>query len=193
MAERQEPGRASVYFSHIKGILLPGEEVAGFQAYQIDAAEIAEWEDPDLAIVLETGRAQLERQNSNLEAIRSRAQFVLTLALAFVGIAVASAEFVSRAIIAQVPWGIGIGIAFLSALGAGGVIVARKELGMVDARLLTHQIPPLLAVAARAFADAVAAGENTVATEITVLRDSVALFLVSFVLVCGGWLIAAAS
>lgn len=192
MAERQEPSRASVYFSHIKGILLPGEKVVRFQAYQIDAAEIAEWKDPDLAIVLETGRAQLERQNSNLEAIRSRAQFVLTLALAFVGIAVASAEFVSRAIIAQVPWGIGIGIAFLSAFGAGGVIVARKELGMVDARLLTHQIPPLLAITARAFADAVAAGENTVATEITVLRDSVALFLVSFVLVCGGWLIAAA-
>lgn len=193
MAERPEPGRVSVYLSHIKGILLPGEEVTGFNAYQIDAAEILEWKDQDLTLVLESGRTQLERQNSNLEAIRSRAQFVLTLALAFVGLAVASAEFVGRTTIAQVPWALGIGVAFLSALGAGGVIVARKDLGMVDTRLLTHQKPPLLPVAARASADSVAAGENTVATEITVLRDSVALFLVSFVLVCGGWLVAAAS
>lgn len=193
MTEPPQPGRVAVYLSHIKGIVLPGEEVAGFKAYQIDAAEIVDWKDQDLTIVLESGRAQLERQNSNLEAIRSRAQFVLTLALAFVGIAVASAEFVGRTAIAQVPWALGIGIAFVSALGAGGVIVARKELGMVDTRLLTNQDPPLLPVAARAFADSVAAGENTVATEITVLRDSVALFLVSFVLVCGGWLVAAAS
>jgi hypothetical protein len=115
MTELREPGRVRVYLSHIRGIFLPGEKVAGFEAYRIDAAGIASWKDADLSIVLESGKAQLARQNSNLEAIRSRSQFVLTLALAFVGLAVASAQYVSRTIFAQVPWALGIGIAFVCA------------------------------------------------------------------------------
>lgn len=187
------PERIRVYWSHIAGIFLPGEKVAGFTSYRIDAGDISKWPDADLSIVLATGRSQLERQNQNLEAIRGRAQFTLTLALAFVGVAVASHDLVSRSVFALVLYGFGITVTFVSAFGAGGIIVARKDLGMVDTRLLSQQEPPILPVTARAFADSVAAGENTVATEITVLRDAVALFLLGFVLVCAGWLIGLAS
>lgn len=190
MVERAWVRRVSVYWSHIAGIFLPGDAVLEFSSYQIDAGDVASWPDADLTIVMETGRAQLQRQNSNLEAIRGRAQFLLTLTLAFVGVAVASTDLVNRSLFALIPWGLGIAVAFASAFGAAGVIVARKALGMVDTRLLSQQKPPILSVTARAFADSVGAGETTVATGITVLRDAVALFLLSFVLVCAGWLIA---
>lgn len=193
MSKQGGKQRIAVYLSHVVGIFLPGEEVLGFSSYQIDAGRVSGWPAADLAIVVEVGKSQLERQNSNLEAVRGRAQFLLTLALAFVGVAIASTDWVGRSIFAQIPWAVGIGVSLTSAFGAGGVIVARKTLRMVDTRLLSQQRPPILPVTAQAFADSVAEGERTVATEITVLRDAVALFLLGFVLVCAGWAIALAS
>lgn len=182
--------RVGVYWSHVVGIFLPGEEVQRFSSYDLDASDVEGWPEEDLSIVLESGRSQLSRQGADLEAIRSRSQFLLTLALALVGVAIASTELVNRSMFSLIPWALGIGVAMVSALGAGGVIVARKALKMVDTRLLTQQKPPIRAVTAQAFADSVEEGELTVATEITVFRDAVAIFLVSFVLVCAAWLLA---
>lgn len=190
MSEEPPPGRVRVYLSHIAGIFLPGEDVKQFSSYQIKAGDIDDWAEPDLDIVIENGRSQLDRQRANLEAIRSRAQFLLTLTLAFVGVSVASTELVNRSPFALFLWAFGTLVVMTSALGAGGVIVAKKNLRIVDTRLLSQQRPPIRAAAARALADSVGDGELTVATEITVFRDAVTIFLIGFVLVCVGWVVA---
>lgn len=187
------PGRVRVYLSHIVGIFLPGEAVQQFSSYQIKAGDVDDWPEHDLDIVIENGRSQLDRQRANLEAIRSRAQFLLTLTLTFVGVSVASTELVARSPFAQFLWASGTLIAMASALGAGGVIVAKKDLRMVDTRLLSQQRPPIRAVTARALADSVDDGEQTIATEITVFRDAVTIFLIGFIVVCVGWVIALSS
>lgn len=187
------PRRVHVYLSHITGIFLSGEQVQQFESYKIEAGHIDNWPERDLEVVIENGRSQLDRQRSDLEAIRSRAQFLLTLTLTFVGLSVASTGLVGRSPFAMLLWGLGTLAVMTSALGAGGVIVAKKDLKIVDTRLLSQQRPPIRAVTARALTDSVGVGERTVATEITVFRDAVMIFLIGFVSVCVGWGIAIVS
>ncbi|MBB2975929.1 hypothetical protein FHX49_001496 [Microbacterium endophyticum] len=193
MPERAWVNRIAIYGSHVAGIFLPGNDVRNLDAYQNEVGDLTGWREADLNILMDNGQSQLQRQNTDLEAIRARAQFLLTVTLAFVGVAVASTELVGRSIFAIVIWVIGIAIVICSAFGAGGVVVAKKTLRIVDTRLLSQQHPPLLPVTAKAVATAVKDGENAVATGITVFRDAVALFLVGFVFVCVGWVIALAS
>jgi hypothetical protein len=75
-------------------------------------------------------------------------------------------------------------------LGAVAVVVANKEVGIIDTARLSRQHNPILPELAAAYARVVRKGENTIATQITVYRDAVLLVLVGATLSGMAWFVA---
>jgi hypothetical protein len=59
---------------------------------------------------------------------------------------------------------------------------------MIDAALLSQQERPVLPAVARAYAESVAEGHNTVGTRLTVFRDAVLLVIIGPAVQLGVWL-----
>src|SRR5216683_1643389 len=71
-----------IYSRHILGLLLPGKKVAVAVVHQMKPDPLEKWEEQDLKLMIEEGRRQLDRQFSDLEHTRSRAQWVFTVGAA---------------------------------------------------------------------------------------------------------------
>jgi hypothetical protein len=187
-----QPNEATVYLAHVLGVLIPGRKVPAFIVHTVDPDPITNWETVDHQLLVEEGRRQIDRQIGDLAEIRGRAQFVVTTGLALVVLIFAGVRVIAnaRGPAAFVLWSAAIVLALLGILGASAVIVARKEVGAIDAALMTHQTPPVLPGLAAAYARTVRAGENTIATQITVYRDAVLLVLAAVVTYGLAWAVA---
>jgi hypothetical protein len=53
-----------------------------FDVHRAEPGDMSKWEDDDLNLLIDEGRRQLDRQGSDLEQIRGRAQFLFTTTLA---------------------------------------------------------------------------------------------------------------
>jgi hypothetical protein len=82
-------------------------------------------------------------------------------------------------------WNLGLILIVLGLLGAAALMSVRSTFGMVDAALLSQEAPPVLRLVARAHAEFVAEGENTVEIRLTVFRDAVMLVVVGAALQAG--------
>ena|SRR6266699_194129 len=183
------PSEAMVYVRYLLG-LWPGRALPTFEVHEAEPGNMESWSDDDTVLVVQEGRRQLDRQSSDLESIRSRAQFLFTtclglLALTFAGTKTLTATHRWWVL---VPWSVSLLSTVVSLLGCTAVIVGRKEMGAVDSTRLSRQRSPVLPTLAASYARAVRVGENTVATHITVYRDSVLLALIGAALYGAAWL-----
>ncbi|MGI5271023.1 hypothetical protein ACQEUU_17845 [Nonomuraea sp. CA-218870] len=183
------PSEAAVFLQYVLG-LWPGRRVPVFGVHSVEPGDTSNWPEVDLIVLVEEGRRQLDRQQSDLEYIRGRAQFLFTTALGLLVVIFASAASIIAAlsIWAFIAWFLGVFSTTLGLLGAAAVTVARKEVGMIDSTRLSRQQPPIHQVLAAAYARTVRIGENTVATHVTVLRDAVLLVIVGAVAHAAAWL-----
>jgi len=110
--------------------------------------------------------------------------------IALLGVGATLLPTVGANLLAFVIWCVGMAGLLLSMLGAAGVLVAKKDLGMVDTANRSHQDPDNLAVFAKATVESTHQGEVTVATNITVFRDSIAVGIYGFVVACAAWMVA---
>lgn len=185
-------GEIRMYLAHLRG-LWPGARVPTFQVHPSSPGDIATWSAEECQLLVEEGRRQVDSQRDQAEQIRTRSQFLFTTALALAAVSFAgrSAVFTARNNVPLAVWSLGLLLTFLGALGAASVIVARKEFGSIDAAVMTTvYVPPVLPHLAAGYSRIVGTGENTVATILTVHRDSVLLVLAGAVSWGIAWLIA---
>jgi hypothetical protein len=187
-----QPNEATVYLAHVLGVLMPGRKVPAFVVHTVEPVSTTNWEVVDHQLLVEEGRRQLDRQIGDLAEIRGRAQFVVTSGLALVALIFAGVRIIAnaRGPAAFILWCAAIVLALLGILGASAVIVARKEIGAIDAALMTYQTPPVLPGLAAAYARTIRAGEDTIATQITVYRDAVLMVLAAVVTYGLAWAVA---
>jgi hypothetical protein len=164
------------YLLQVRG-LWPGVLVPSLIVHQIDVGSLDGWTEDDCTLLIEQAREQLNRQRIDMEAIRQRAQFLFTTCLGTLGLAGLAVAQMSVSLIWFLLGAVGTVLIVGSLLGAAGVVVARKDLGIVDSVLLSKVGSPIRWVLAKALAESVQIGENTVATLITVYRDAVLLLL----------------
>jgi hypothetical protein len=163
-------------------LLLPGEEIPVVPAHQIQHEPLDAWGEPDLERMIDEGQRQLDRQLSDLERIRGRAQWLFTVG-ATVTAALAgtlSAKDPSGGLL--VIWLVALALLFYGVAGAAAIMVVRADFGTIDTALLSQTTPPILRPLATSYSRMLATGENTVATRLTVFRQAV-LFVIS-----GGYL-----
>ncbi|MFI6713286.1 hypothetical protein ACIBF7_43130 [Nonomuraea sp. NPDC050478] len=183
------PSEGGVYLQYVLG-LWPGRRVPVYDVHRLEPGDMTGWQESDLTTVIDEGRRQLDRQHSDLEHIRGRAQFLFTTALGLLVVIFASVPSIvaSLSLWAFLIWFVGALGTALGLLGAAAVTVARKDIGWIDTTRLSRQQSPIHRELAAAYARAVRTGENTMATHITVLRDAVFLVVVGAVAHAVAWL-----
>lgn len=178
-----------VYVSHVVALLWPGVSVAPFGISGGSADLDRDWADPDLTLLIEEGRRQLDRQRRDLDSIQHRAQTLFTVSIA----SMAAALGVRGEVSARGEWWVGllwlVGVVSvgLAALGAGAVTAVRSEFRGIHVANLTESTEVLYDVAA-AYVRSVGSGENTVATRLTIFRDAASLLVYGISMVVSAWM-----
>ncbi len=167
-------GRAEViYFAHVVALLAPGAETPQHDAHQIEPSPLHGWSRWDRKLMIEEGRRQADRQLSDLNEVRGRAQWLFTVGIAAT-IAIGGAFGADRAtgarawlfIVSLVVLGYGLA-------GAVSIMAGKASFRNIDAAVLSHKPLPIERYLADAFSRMLREGENTISTRITIFRQAV--------------------
>jgi hypothetical protein len=140
-----------IYFAHVVALLTPGTETPQHESHQIEPEALDDWSEPDRKLMIEEGRRQADRQLSgaaNPMAARA-ALFIASLSV------------------------LGYGLA-----GAVAIMAGRADFKLIDTAVLSHKALPIERYLADAYSRMLREGENTVATRITIFRQSVLWLIV---------------
>jgi hypothetical protein len=168
----------SIYLMHVAGLVSPGREIPVCQAHQNTPEPVDNWTEDDLERMLDEGHRQLDRQVSDLERIRGRAQWLFTVSAA-ITVALGSSFVAKRPHGALlVLWLAGLVLVAYGVAGAAAVMTVRADFRTIDTAKLSQKQPPMLRYLAGAYSRMLATGENTVATRLTVFRQAVVFVIV---------------
>jgi hypothetical protein len=183
-----------IYARHVLGLLRPGRRVPDYEAHPVAPRLLSGWQHADLETMVEEGRRQSDRQHEDLERVRGRAQFLLTLGLALLAGVAALRSPIARADHwwLWTLWGVSLAAGAWAALGAAAVSAVRADVEIVDAAVLSGYEPPVRRHLAADYADLVRAGENAIATRLTNFRVAVLWLLIAAALGLATWLWSAA-
>lgn len=142
-----------------------------------------------LKLIVQEGRAQLDRQIERLVNVGGRAQVLLGIGLAVLAYGTAVLTDVvtktrgATGFIVTLIWIVGILSTLSAVLGAGSIMVVRADFNDVDTTQISNREPPILRSLAADYAEAVIEGENTVAARVRLLRTTTRVLLIGASLV----------
>lgn len=167
-----------IYALHVLGLLMPGQEVPVYMAHQVKPQPLDKWESGDMQLIVDEGRRQLDRQLSDLELIRGRAQWLFTVGAAIVAALGGSFAVVRPGWELAILWLVAIAILAYGVAGAAAIMAVRADFNTIDTAVLSSVERPVLRSLAGSYSRMLAAGENTVATRLTVFRQAVVFVIV---------------
>lgn len=182
----------AVYSRHCLAMLLPGRTRPYVKVHKEEPGSVREWPDPDLMLLVDECRRQLDRQRGELARLQGLSQFLFSTGLAMIALAGVALPAVkaSHNMVAAVLW---IAAALLLGCGTWGAaanLSTKNLLGVVDGVLLSRCEPPTLPLVAEAHSQQIAVGANTVATRLMIYRDAAFLVLLSAVMFMTAWWLA---
>lgn len=171
-AWREFKRNQKVYGEYALSLVMPGSPLPVLLADQSTPAELTEWSNEELVLLIEEGRRQLDRQQDDLRDVRGRAQWLFTVALA--GLATLGAGLSSRhtGVATASLWLIGLIVLTWGVAGAASVMVSRADLKTIHTAVLSGAERPINRALAKSDARMMDTGENTVATRLTVFRQA---------------------
>jgi hypothetical protein len=169
-----------VYLVHVLALIWPGAKVPTLGAHEMQAQPLAGWSGAELQLMIDEGRRQADRQLAHLEQIRGRAQWLFTVGVPLVTAVVAvfgafgagdSGWWVALWLVSVIAAGYGV-------VGAAAIMTVRADFDGIDSAVLSSYQPPVLNKLATDYAAMLGAGENTVATRLTVYRQAVVWLII---------------
>ena len=189
--EKKQPSEVLLFLGQLVG-LWPGARVATLDIHRFDPGDLNDWSEDDLKLLIAEGQRQLDGQVAELERVRARSQVLFTTNLAvgglFAGVFVLAAK--EQDIWSFVLLFLGIVLWLASSLVSLSVIVARREIGRIDATLLSRQPKSVANQLARSYARTVKTGADTCATVLTVFRDAAMVAFIASILLGVAWIVA---
>jgi hypothetical protein len=184
----------AMYLRHVRGLLIPGIEVAVVQTDTLEPESLDDWNDDALQVIIDEGRRQIDRQSERFDRVRSGAQFLFTTALALLVVLGAAAHRIlhQEGVVLRVAWVLGLAAVAGGALGAAAILTVKAEFGSIHTALLSRSGPDPIRDLAVAYTQQVRAGENTVNARLTVYRDAVWLVLIGALVQLIVWITAVA-
>jgi hypothetical protein len=184
-----------VYFGYVAFLLLPGhrppsyypeedEEVAG------RVASLSGWRDDDLAIMIDEGRRELDRQMDDLKEIRARAQWLFTAALTLT-VALAAAAipiFKHGGRVDKGMWVASLVAASYGALGGAAINTVRADYTSISTWALAAYDAPIHRKLAVDYAEVLGTGKIMLDTRISLFRQAVVWVIVGGALGLTAWL-----
>jgi hypothetical protein len=167
-----------IYLAHVVSLVAPGRDVPTFRSDQLKPRQLDGWTGDDFRLLIDEGRRQVDRQQSDLENIRARAQWLFTVgaaALAALGGGYVNTHPSSGA---AVLWLAGMVLLVYGVGGAAAILTVKADFNVIHAAVLSASTPPVDKALASSYARMMSMGENTVATRLTVFRQAVVFSLV---------------
>lgn len=180
---------ARLYLHYALAVLRPGVRVPTFgKPEQFTGSLAAFTAEEDLTILIEEGRRALDRQETDLERIRSRATTLLTIGLAEIAVlsALAARTFQHGPLVTTLWCSSGVTV-ILGIGGTASVLTSQARMGWVDPRQIASGTPALAPATAYEYLQSLGEGEETVRTRLTVLRDAVLLETLTALLLAVTW------
>ena len=162
-----------IYLVHALSLLAPGYELPVFSADQLKPKDVSQWSEEELKLLIEEGRRQSDRQQADLRDIRSRAQWLFTVAAAALGALGAGLASGNPDTTQAILWLAGLVLLVYGVGGAASVMVSRADFKTIHTAVLSAAQRPIDRSLAQSYARMMAEGENTVATRLTVFRQAV--------------------
>lgn len=177
-----------LYLKQIPG-LWAGRTVPVSDIDRDKPADISDATDSELQLLIDLSQRQLDALNAQLEQIRQRAQFLFSTLMLVIGVATAVLPTVvtNGGAGAFLAWAASLLVLILAVLGTTGIVVNRKTMGVVDSGWVTRQSRPWLLASARDHLDSVQPSWETVATQVTLLRDSALLTIAAVIGIVVAW------
>ncbi|MFE7854045.1 hypothetical protein [Streptomyces sp. NPDC057403] len=171
---------ARLYLHYCATLLHPGRTLPTFADPAPYTGNLDHFQEEDLALLIEEGRRQLDRQAADLDRIRNRAGALAAVSLTLTSAAVAkSADVLTRHWTLVATWAISCALAVLAVAGAAAVLAGQAVFGRMDTRLAAQGPRPTQKYLAAGYIEQVSTGEETVRTFLTVFRDAVTLAVTS--------------
>ena len=187
---------AGLYVSHCWSLFQPGATPRFADIYgDRGSGDVSQWRTEDLALLIEEGRLQINRQRSQLARIQSRSQFLLTTSLGALLLAVnllgqvlraGSDEDLATCVVILLV--LVVLLLFVGALGAAANLGTKNLFGAIDTSLLSTVDRSVSLAVAKAYAEYVKPGENTLATRLTIYWVAILLVLTGALLLAVAWL-----
>lgn len=181
--------RVFVYIGHVLALLASGRRPPTFVAHPRHQPLFTEWSVEDYGLLIEEGRRQIDRQEHYLDRLQSRGQFLFTATLGVLAVAASALPRIEAGGGWQlITWWSGMVIAACGLLGTAAVMLTRADLGGIDTTKLSRMESPVGERLAKGYVRVVGIGEDTVATRLTVLRDSLLLLVLGALLLLVAWI-----
>lgn len=176
------------YVQYVSLLFRPGATAPVFSSAQIEPGEMTGWSDDELQIMVDEGRRELDALETQLTEIRGRAQAVLTIAIALVGVLAGIAGTAHHHCGWFALWIVGVVGIVLSALGSAAIITVKADMSIVHTAVLSTYDTPVLKRLAGDYAGMTRQGQNTVATRLTLLWLAVLTLLIGGALGFCSWI-----
>lgn len=177
-----------LYIAQLQG-LWAGRKVPISDINRKPPADISECSDDELELLVAVAQRQLDAFSAQLEQIRQRAQFLFSTLIILIGLAAAALPKIidEISIGAFIAWALSLLVLIVALFGTAGIVVNSKVMGTVDSAWITRQDRPWLLASAQDHLESVEPSWRTVATHVTLLRDSALLTIVGALGVGGAW------
>src|SRR4051812_46341695 len=176
-ALRQVGRNQWTYMVYAVSLLAPGVQLPVLDADQLQPKDLSDWTPAELEILIEEGRRQSDRQQGDLRELRTRAQWLFTVAVAALGALGAGLASASPDPALTVLWLAGLALLVYGVGGATSVMVSRADLKVIHTAVLSGASRPVDRALAQSYARMMKEGENTFATRLTVFRQAVVFCL----------------
>jgi len=157
--------------------LLVGGDVLPGHTNPNSPGDMQGFDDDALHLVIEEGRAQIDRQNERFRHATDRGQVLLTVDLALLGFMAALLHHLlqlhgKREEIALIVWGVSALLAVIGTATAAAVVAVKATFGGIDTTIVSGMDPPILKKLAEEYAGAVRTGELTADLRVTAFRSA---------------------
>lgn len=179
-----------IYAHHVWALFRAGSGAPVHDADRNKPGEVSDWSDAHIKTLIDEGRRQLDRQNEDLERVRTRAQVTLVIGLALEGTTGSLRATVSSAdnLLLSILWIVGLALIAWAILGAAATAVVRADMQMIHAAALSRYTGDIDRQLAADYAAIAADGEKQVAGRLTNLRLAVAFLLAGAAVTLVVWL-----
>lgn len=183
-------GELKLYFRFVLSLLSPGNPMRPPSTYgDLKPSAIDDWSEDEVELLLVEGRRQLDSLAVGLEQIRSRGQYVFTIALALlVAVGAGGGRFVENLGLLFI-WFTGATFILLAFLGAAATYAATGVVSAVDVVLLTSVKPHtnITRDVAASYPRSVMTTADTVRMRFSLLRDAIWFLAVGALIEVVAW------
>ena len=178
-----------IYFSHCLALLLPVATPPNVKAHTKEPGDTSDWPEDSLNMLLEEGKRQIESQRNDLENLKSRCQFLLTIGIATLALAAATFADAKDSRITLGLWSAAILLLLVGMLGAAANLGTKDTFRIADIVVLSETRPLFPSSLVTEYCQMVKDSFDLLATRYIIYRKAVLLQILASLILLAIWIV----